>query len=140
MNLADEIKNGVAGSSILTDWLGEGGTPIDSVSANARADVCLNDCPKHRKFKWWELFKEPIALTIRLWLAKKSEMNLELEKEDKLFMCGVCGCCLRLKPWTPISHLSDHTDDETLNKYPGNCWLPKELNEYRQSRKSSVNH
>lgn len=110
----------------LKDWLGEGGTPVNSGLAAQRAVIC-RDCPENRAPLWWEkMTKEPIAAVIRSQLALKHDLNLAVEHEDDLHMCRVCGCCIRLKVWVPISHIKKHTSPEQLLKFPNWCWIRDE--------------
>lgn len=77
--------------------------------------------------KWWETAKEVIANWIRKELEIKSHMNLRVGAEERLHMCAACGCCLRLKVWTPRQHIRDHITKKQLEKAPEYCWMRKEL-------------
>ena len=128
MNLLTEIKNDATGAALLADWLGEGGETVDQATAEARAAVCLQ-CPMHRPGKWWEIvFKDPMAHWIRTRLAIKHRLGLRLSVEDKMGMCSVCGCALRLKAWTPTKFIAAHTSPEKLSEYPKTgCWIRSEI-------------
>ena len=111
--------------STLTSWLGAGGKPVERWQAEQRAPVC-EICPKNKAPRWWEkMLHEPIAAAIREQLALKHEMNLAVPNEEDLSMCQVCGCCTRLKIWTPIEHIVSHMQPE--DHYPDNCWIPQEI-------------
>ena len=128
MNLLAEIKNDATGAALLVDWLGEGGEAVEQASAEARAAVCLQ-CPEHRPGKWWEVhFKDPIAHWIRNRLRLKNRLGVRLSCEERLFMCGKCGCNLALKCWVPISYIDAHTSKEKLAEYPAaGCWIRSEI-------------
>ena len=114
-------------TNALTDWLGAGGTPVARDAAEYRARICLT-CPLNVAPGWWDRnLKDPIAEMIRAGLEVKSGMSLHLDCEDGLHMCRACGCCARLKVWTPIQHILNHTDETTMNKFDANCWIIQNL-------------
>lgn len=108
----------------LLDWLGDGGKPVTLALAQSRAWVC-ETCPENRAPRWWELAKDPVADCIRSSLEVKNGMSMAVANEEKLSMCRVCGCCIRLKVWTPLRHIIDHTPD--TGKFPEHCWIRTEV-------------
>jgi len=50
---------------------------------------------------------------------------MAVANEDKLNMCRVCGCCIRLKVWTPLHHIIENTPD--TGKFPEHCWIRTEV-------------
>lgn len=132
MNPIKELKQDATGAVILADWLGEGGHPVDHEISDRRSESCLmsdnsKPCPHNTAPEWWEKPKDAIALMIRKQLAIKHRMDLYGLYEGALHMCDLCGCCLKLKIHVPIEHIRNHTDLETLAKYPDYCWIKKEL-------------
>lgn len=128
----DQFMGTKDGRAVLIDWLGEGGTPVSAELANHRSFACLNAdnldrCPENRGVRWWERAKDTIATVIRHQLAIKHHMDLHVVRETELQMCRACGCCIRLKVWTPIEHIKAHTPPETLKKFPSHCWILREL-------------
>lgn len=128
--MIEELHRTAAAAPIIADWLGEGGKPVEQNLAEMRAFIC-ELCPENAAPGWWDRFKTAIALAIRAALEVKHSMKLELSNEDKLHMCRVCGCCLRLKCWVPLEHLADHTSPEQLTKFPHSCWIPFEIKRNR---------
>lgn len=123
---------GVAGAgnrtAALEEWLGAGGTPIDRELANHRASICEN-CPANQKAGWRDLITVGAAHALRLYLEIKNSMNLRLDLEDELGVCRACTCPLVLKPWAPIDHIKDNTDEETMEKHRkanAECWVVTE--------------
>lgn len=116
----------------LRDWLGDGGIPVDRSLAEKRLSICLHGnngklCPLNVEPKWWETaLKNPIAEVIRAELELKNSMGLSLPDEESAGICKICGCCLILKPWTPIEHITKHLDERTLSKAPDFCWMKLE--------------
>ena len=132
MNILTELRNDIEGAKLLKDWLGDGGQPVPSLRAESRAEACVHGnngkaCPMNTAPNWWDRFKNAIALTIRAELELKNHLNLRVEPEDDLHMCGVCGCCLKLKVWTPIEHVKTHTSLNKISKAPGFCWMRREI-------------
>ena len=132
MSLLDEFRNDVAGLELLADWLGSGGETVSQIHAEHRADACVHGnggqpCPLNKEPGWWDRVKSAIASTIRRQLELKQQLNLHVSSEDGLAMCAACGCCLKLKVWTPIEHIKAHTPPENIAKTPGYCWMRIEL-------------
>lgn len=113
----------------LFDWLGDGGEPVHEMVANRRATICASGnegkpCPHNNHPHWWEGAKHIVAEWIRHELQLKHDMKLTVQNENEIQMCSACGCCLRLKVWTPIKHIKNHTDPSKLPQF---CWIKKEM-------------
>jgi len=131
MSLIETIKNDIEGAAILRDWLGDG-DPVHPMVAEARAQRCTTGnegkpCPLNIEANWWDRVKSTIADWIRYELELKNKMELKVPQEDALGMCKACGCCLRLKVWTPIKHIKDHITPAQLKTTPGFCWIRAEI-------------
>lgn len=133
MSIIEEIRNDVEGVALLTDWLGEGGVPVSQHQAETRSKVCISGdngkrCPLNMAPGWWEKhIKEPIADTILAELELKNRLELHVPDEEALAMCQPCGCCVRLKVWTPIKHIKAHTSPDVFAKFPPWCWQKTEI-------------
>lgn len=132
MNIVQEVKNDMTGVALLSDWLGGTGEPVHQMVADFRSARCLsgNDgkpCPLNVAPNWWDKVKSEIAEWIRHELELKNKLNLRVPQEENLHVCKACGCCIRLKIWTPTVHLREHVTKEQINKTPDYCWLRKEL-------------
>jgi hypothetical protein len=126
VNILEEISKYGKGADLLIDWWGSGGKPVDRELAQSRANVCL-DCSENKFPRYWETLIHPIGAVIRGQLEIKNKLSLHLEREDDLHLCRICGCCNQLAPWAPIERLKEHTDQETLEKFPDWCWKKKEI-------------
>lgn len=118
--------------NVLFDWLGSGGKPVNRLLAEHRSESCLTgndgkECPHHRAPQWWENAKSAIADAILDQLSEKHKLDLYLKNEEKLKMCALCGCCMRLKPWVPIEHVKSYMTPKEILKYPSYCWIRKEI-------------
>lgn len=119
----DQLKTG---AFVLTEWLGEGGTPVPQNVADARSKVCLA-CPKNARASFWHLFTSEVASVIMRWLRWKNQLGLNVQREGELGTCMACGCELRVKIWVPLSFVAAHTTDAELAKLPQPCWIAQEL-------------
>lgn len=126
MKFINEIRHTADGAAILNDWLGDGGLPVESWHAEARADVCEH-CPENVETGWWDKVKQAIASRIKENLAVKHQLGLKVKNEDKLGMCKVCGCCNPLAVWCPIKHIAAHTPESQRKEFPQVCWKRVEL-------------
>ena len=128
MNVIDEIRNDARGLELLTDWLGDDGKPVDRELAECRSFIC-ELCPENRPGPLWEVIKHMAAMWIRGEIEIKHKLSMVLPNEDKLGMCRACGCCNRLKCWTPIDHINNHFNEKARSKLPPSCWMIGELKE-----------
>ena len=108
---------------IRKSWFGAGGEPVPTELAQQRANVCAT-CPMNYKGEWWWNMATQLAINARSELRRI--MNLHVEGEEKLGVCEVCGCRLKLKIHTPYKHIYRQSTSEQLTKYPNHCWILKE--------------
>lgn len=118
------VKRIAGGARILSDWLGDGGIPVEPSVSQARADICLN-CPKNTKGGFLvSKITKPIADAIKEQLRVKHELGLTVNGEENLHTCAVCICQLQLKVHTPIDYILKHTSNEVMKEFPSFCWIP----------------
>lgn len=132
MSLLEEFRNDVAGLALLKDWIGADGVPVHQSTAENRAMICARGiggkpCPKNVEKNWWDRIKSQIANVIKMQLEMKHHLNLHVEVEDELGMCGCCGCALPTNVWVPTEHIKAHTEPDKFKDAPIECWIQKEL-------------
>lgn len=132
MNIVDLIRRVPGVEPTLKDWLGDGGIPVSSRLAEQRANACVfgnggTHCPKNVEPNWWDRHKNRIALAIREQLAVKHQLGMFVSKESEIGMCRQCGCCLKLKVWTPIGYVKEHLTDDEVETLPSFCWMKTEI-------------
>lgn len=127
MNALEQIRQDVNGLKILHEWLGEGGKPVATQLANARAAVCMA-CPFNSTSAYFDLFKSAAADFIMQHLAVKHSAGLTTEFDDELHICKECSCVLKLKVFVPFEHIRAYTSDKQLNELPAHCWQRREAN------------
>lgn len=132
MNVIDEILKTADGAMLVRDWLGKDAVTVSRSLAEQRSVACtMGDngkrCHLNVEPGWWDRIKNMIAETIRRQLAIKNKMELKVTREDELFMCRGCGCCLKLKVWVPLEHIKSHTSAKQLKSMPSWCWIRMEI-------------
>lgn len=135
MTLIDEIKHDVQALFLLRDWLGDGCEPVSRFHAEYRSLPCVKGqagepCQFNTAPNWWDEVKDAIAETIRSELELKKQLELHVTEEPNLHMCKICGCCLKLKVWTPIQYIKAHTSPENIERMPAFCWQRREIERY----------
>lgn len=134
VNIWDEIKSDIRGAEAISDWLGEGGIPVDNSVSFNRAVSCTigfngRPCPHNVAPRWWENAKGEVANWIRREMAIKAKLNIATPMDEDLHICDVCKCCMTLKVHAPIQHIRAHITPEMLRKFPVFCWQKKELSQ-----------
>lgn len=131
MNPIQELKSTINAAELLADWLGGTSSPVHEMVAEFRSQRCTvgnngQSCPLNVEPNWWDRVKHSIADWIRGELELKHNMGLKVSCEEQLNMCRVCGCCLRLKVWTPADVLRKHVQPKKGVEVPEWCWMKKE--------------
>lgn len=122
---ASKIWSGVR---TITDWIDSGAEPVAQEISERRAFICAK-CPKNSKGDFTSFFTAPAAGVIKNQVEKLQGRKLTTQNSDKLNICEVCLCPLRLKVHTPLSYISQHMSDGVLKdlKQVEGCWIPTEL-------------
>ncbi len=125
---AGAVKKIWSGIRSLNEW-GDAGFPhVDADKSTARAAVCVA-CPKHGEGDFSSWFTKPAAEGIRRLIERGKSVNLSTPHDEKLNVCNVCLCPMKLKVHAPIEIVRNGTDDATLaelRQAPG-CWIVKEI-------------
>lgn len=102
------------------DWLGDGGEVVPRSQAQRRADVCKT-CPKNVDKPLWGFLTTFEITSLSLQLRVKDDLGLKLDGEDRLHICDVCDCNLKLKPWQPLTYAL--ASSPPLDEFPAHCWM-----------------
>jgi hypothetical protein len=128
---AQSFANELRAAKTLLDWGEDGFKPVAQEVAQARSDVCMgrisgNPCPFNQDKKID--LNSPVASVILSHIESKNQMRLTVEGEDKLNICMICNCVLKLKVFVPLDTLTGRMDAATISKfqteYPP-CWMNK---------------
>jgi hypothetical protein len=123
---AADIKRAAQGTGVVLDWIQAGGEPELQERAEKRAEICVA-CQKNVPGAWFteapaQLLKEAIEGWQSL---KGNNFEFVTKQGDALKSCDVCKCLMRLKVFTPLSHILSRTPSAILSEFPPNCWITK---------------
>jgi len=124
-NLSGRVQSVVVGAEIIVDWLASGAEAVDTVVSSRRAAICA-ECPQNKSGDLLSFFTKPASEAIRRQLNRKREFKLETPSDDKLGVCQVCDCPMKLKVHLKIEAIRSKMKPEVAGALPPNCWIPKE--------------
>ena len=125
---AGRVKKIWSGVKTLNEWIDSGQPAVPPETAARRARICA-DCPENGKGDFTTWFTAPAAAAIARQVEKLSQRKLTTPYDDRINVCNVCLCPLKLKVHTPVHFLAAHINPEVrwdLEKVPG-CWIIHEL-------------
>lgn len=125
--VGEKVKTIWSGVKTLNEWLDSGTAPVAQDVAEKRAAICAG-CPKNVPGDFTAWFTIPAAAAIKKQLERVSERKLATAVSDRLNVCEICYCPMKLKVFTPVEFIRRHTRAETmaqLRAVPG-CWVPAE--------------
>jgi hypothetical protein len=117
-----------AGVKTLNDWIDSGEPAVSAELSAARAAACMG-CPQNGRGDFTKWFTGPASEAIRRQIGKLSDRKLATPSDEKIDVCEVCLCPLKLKVHTPFDFIKAHLSKEIateLRAVPG-CWIIKEL-------------
>jgi hypothetical protein len=115
----------VVGARTLVEWFGAGGNPVDKSQAEARAAVCAA-CEFNRPGDMSNWFTRAVSEAIRTKMGLFRGLNLTTTRDDRMGVCDVCSCALKLKLHIPIVHIKNEMPTEVSDALPQHCWIVKE--------------
>lgn len=118
--LVERLRNDARGLTILAEWLGKGGIPVDLPHAERRANTCAG-CPKNQPLN--RRIENTAAEAIRKQEEVRHQVELRTSHDARLHNCGVCSCYLKLKVWVPLANIPEEPG------FPSWCWLVTERNQ-----------
>jgi hypothetical protein len=127
--VASSVADAVVGARIIYEWWGEGGRPVPQELAQGRADNCIA-CPNNTVERSW---LSGLSETAQEHLQFRSKEKMSVKGEEKLGICVLCSCPMKLKVHTPIELIHEHTLPETIQKLDGVlglCWVRDELKKF----------
>ena len=105
----------------MKEWLGEGGRPVDSSVAAARALQCRH-CVFNQHGAGYTQFT---AGVLKRHLEAKMKARLSVLKEAELHTCQFCRCPLVLKIHVPFAHIRAYQREDVrqaIIKGKPDCW------------------
>lgn len=122
---ADKVRKIWAGVKTLNDWLDSGEPAVGVVQSEHRAEIC-STCPKNTAGDLTAWFTIPAADTIKRQMGVLQDRQLSTTLDDKLNVCEVCLCPLKLKVHTPFKFIKTPPDVMAQLRLVPNCWIPAE--------------
>jgi hypothetical protein len=129
---AASLKKMWVGVKTLNDWIDSGEPAVAPELSAKRAKVC-STCPKNGQGDLTSWFTKPASEAIRKQLEKVQERKLSTPFDDKLNICEVCFCPMKLKAHVPIVAINAHLGDATRAELKavvnpsGGCWMIAEI-------------
>lgn len=123
-SVAGAVKRVNAGAALLLEWEKSGHPPVVNSVAQERAEIC-SACPANGKGDLTRFFTNPASELIRAQLSRLHGLNLETSLDDKLGVCEVCLCPLKLKVHAPKHLILEHIPDDVKSQLPSHCWILK---------------
>jgi hypothetical protein len=123
------VERVAAGAKSLLSWLGEGAQPVPPQLAEKRSNIC-SQCEFNRAANLGDIFVRTASEMIRRQVEFARECGLKTLNDDRLGICSVCTCPLKLMVHVGLEHKLKSLDEETFSKLPGHCWVKRENNEH----------
>lgn len=125
---AGRVKKIWSGVKTLNDWIDSKEGPVHQQIANTRALTCSN-CPRNQQGDFSRWFTNPASEAIKRQMDRLSDRKLSTPSDEKLNICDVCLCPLKLKVHTPLAYIKAHLTDGVLNELDavGGCWISSEI-------------
>jgi hypothetical protein len=113
------------GARILNEWRMEGPDPVAPDKAEARASVCAM-CPYNQPEASFSIVGAA-AETFKALMEVRARKKIQTSNDEKLGVCDVCGCHLKLKVHTPLELVESGTPEDMLQMFPKICWVRTEI-------------
>jgi hypothetical protein len=113
------------GAVTIADWLGRDGKAVDTELSESRAQVCVG-CPQNQQGDLTSFFTRPVANLIQKQIVERNNLKLSTTVDDKLGICGACGCPLKLKLHVPLKFITEHMREPEKNNLDKRCWILSE--------------
>lgn len=119
-------KKIVAGIGVLLDWLGDGAKQVEQPLAESRAKTCVG-CEFNKQGRLTDFFTQTASDAIKKTLEVKNDMRISTQSDDKLGVCSLCLCPVKLKVHVPIKFIDQHTSIPIRQSLPEWCWMKNEF-------------
>jgi hypothetical protein len=125
---AGRAKKIWSGVKTLNDWIDSGDAPVPAKQAGDRAAVCVQ-CTMNTAGDFTSWFTKPAAGAIKSQIEKLQARKLSTPHDEKLNVCDVCLCPLKLKVHTPLSFIQANMSEAVLSELQKveKCWIVKEM-------------
>jgi hypothetical protein len=125
--ILQKLKNVAAGSSTILEWIKSGTEAVAPEISEKRAGICAA-CPMNQQGDLTSIFTVPVSNAIRAALNTRSEWKLSTTQDEKLNVCGICNCPLKLLVHCPIEMKMSKIPKDVFENLPAHCWVKVEAN------------
>jgi hypothetical protein len=112
------------GIGLLLDFI-PNGTPVAPELAAKRAEVC-STCPKNSEKAFLSFFTQPASERLQKMVEARTELHLSTPYDEKLGICQICLCPMRLKCHLPMDVILSKTKPATMAEFPDHCWIKRQ--------------
>jgi hypothetical protein len=112
------------GIGLLLDFI-PNGTPVAPELAAKRAEVC-STCPKNSEKAFLSFFTQPASERLQKMVEARTDLKLSTPFDEKLGLCEVCLCSLKLKAHVPMDVILAKTKAATMAEFPEHCWINRQ--------------
>jgi len=112
----------ITGTKRITEWWINGAEPVGKGVAEHRASICVK-CQKNESSHLFESLTGSLAKWVKRAFEMKSSMTLKTSFDERLNICGACGCELQLKVWEPMEMIRKQMTSEEMEALDARCWI-----------------
>jgi len=112
------------GVGLLMDWI-PSGTVVDPALAAKRGEICAG-CPKNSQQAFGSFFTQPASERLQKMVEARTDLKLATPSDEKLGVCEVCLCPMKLKAHVPLADILSRTKPTTMAEFPDHCWIKRQ--------------
>ena len=112
------------GIGLLMDWI-PSGTVVDPALSAKRGEVCVG-CPKNSQQAFGSFFTQPASERLQKMVEARTDLKLATPSDEKLGVCEVCLCPMKLKVHVPLADILAKTKPATMAEFPDHCWIKRQ--------------
>ena len=106
----------------MVEWLRKGADAVEPEIATKRAAICAT-CINNGQGGLERYFTIAVSEAIRGELNRRNLMRLSTPYDDKLNVCEVCYCPLKLKVHLPLARVTNELAPDLKETLPPHCWI-----------------
>lgn len=123
--LLQKVQAVAGGGKTVVEWLGKGADSVSPELSAKRGLICAS-CPRNVPGDWTSFFTVPVSQGILAALNLREQWKLSTPYDDKLNVCEVCLCPIKLKLHMPMTEIMSKMKPEVMEALPDFCWIKKQ--------------
>lgn len=124
--VVSDLRAVAAGGLALVEWIRSKEEAVSTEKSERRALVC-STCKQNGAGPWTSYFTVPVSNEVKKALQQRRDWNLSTTHDEKINVCEVCYCPLRLKVHVPTKFIKEHIPKDVLVQLPPHCWMLSDL-------------